>query len=123
MKKKHIVILLLVIGVVLLCVSIVFALIATANKNIIGGADWPTFLFVFSYEKRGLYSTLAFLGIVAIVASIVVGIAKRGINYEKEDNKSGSHFACVYDCFATDLEFDRLCNLACRQPNNGYFFW
>jgi hypothetical protein len=77
MKKKHIVVLLLTIGAVLLCLSIILAIIATDNKNIIGGADFPTFLFVFYYEKRGLYSTLAFLGIAAIIASAVVGIVKK----------------------------------------------
>ncbi len=77
MKKKHIVVFLLAIGVVLLCLSIIFAVIATGNKNIIGGADLPTFLFVFYYEKRGLYSTLAFLGISAMIASAVVGMVKK----------------------------------------------
>lgn len=77
MKKKHIVVSLLTIGVVLLCLSIVLAMIATGNKNIIGGADLPTFLFVFYYEKRGLYSTLAFLGIAASIASAIVGGVKK----------------------------------------------
>ncbi len=78
MKKKHIIVLLFTIGVILLCISIVFAIIATGNKNIIGGSDLPTFIFVFFHEKRGLYSTLAFFGIGAIIVSIVVSkIEKR----------------------------------------------
>ena len=77
MKKKHVVVSLLTIGVVLLCLSIILAMIATGNKNIIGGADLPTFLFVFYHEKRGLYSTLAFLGIAAIIASAIVGGVKK----------------------------------------------
>ena len=77
MKKKHIVVSLLTIGVVLLSLSVILAMIATGNKNIIGGADLPTFLFVFYYEKRGLYSTLAFFGIAAIIASAVVGRVKK----------------------------------------------
>ena len=52
MKKKHIATILLIIGILLLCVSIVLAIIATRNKNIIGGADFPTFAFVFFREKE-----------------------------------------------------------------------
>lgn len=76
MRKKHIAVLLLAVGIVLLGISVVLAIIATGNKNIIGGADFPTFLFVFYHEKRGLYSTLAFSGIAAIIALVVVGMAK-----------------------------------------------
>lgn len=76
MIKKHIVVLLLLVGIALLGISVVLAIIATGNKNIIGGADFPTFLFVFYHEKRGLYSALAFSGIAAIIASVVVALAK-----------------------------------------------
>ena len=77
MKKKHIIFLLLTIGVVLVCISVILAIIATGDKNIIGGSDLPTFLFVFFREKRGLYSALAFLGFCAIIASVVVGAVKK----------------------------------------------
>lgn len=77
MRKKLFVVSLLTVGVVLLCLSIIFAMIETGNKNIIGGADFPTFLFVFYREKRSLYSTLAFFGVAAIIASAVAGIAKK----------------------------------------------
>ena len=76
MKKKHISIILLVIGIVLLCSSIVLAVIATENKNIIGGVDFPTFVFVFFRENKGLYSTIAFCGIVALISSVVVKLRK-----------------------------------------------
>jgi len=76
MNKKHIATVLLVIGVVLLCLSIVLAVIATGNKNIIGGADFPTFVFVFFRENKGLYSTLAFCGIVSLISSVVVRLRK-----------------------------------------------
>lgn len=77
MKKKHIAITLLIIGITLICLSIVLAVIATGNKSIIGGADIPTLCFVFFYEHRGLYSTLAFFGVVAIVTSAVVAILNK----------------------------------------------
>lgn len=77
MKKKYIVIALLSTGIILLCISIILAIIATGNKNIIGGADLPTFLFVFTYEKRGLYSTLALLGISVIIVSTIVAMVKK----------------------------------------------
>ena len=76
MKRKHIIISLLAVGVILLCLSVILAVIATGNKNIIGGAGWPTFQFVFTCEKQGLYSKLANCGIAAIIASIA-GIVKK----------------------------------------------
>lgn len=77
MKKKFIFVSLLTIGVALLCISIVFTIISTGSRNIIGGADLHTFLFVFFHEKSGLYSTLAFLGIGAIIASVIVGVVRK----------------------------------------------
>ena len=76
MNKKHIATILLVIGILLLCLSIVLAVIATGNKNIIGGADFPTFVFVFFRENKGLYSTLAFCGIVLLIASAIIRLRK-----------------------------------------------
>ena len=76
MKKKHIATLLLIIGILLLCVSIVLAIIATSNKNIIGGADFPTFAFVFFLENKGIYSTFACLGIISLIASVIVRLRK-----------------------------------------------
>ena len=77
MKKKPIVIALFIVGLVFICLSIALAFIATANKNIIGGADWPTFIYVFSHENRGIYSTLACCGVIAIVVSVVMGLKKK----------------------------------------------
>lgn len=77
MKKKPIVIALFIVGLVFICLSIALAFIATANKNIIGGADLPTFTYVFFYENRGLYSTLACCGVIAIVVSVVMGLKKK----------------------------------------------
>ena len=76
MNKKHITTILLVTGILLLCFSIVLAVIATEKKNIIGGADFPTFVFVFFRENKGLYSTLAFCGIVSLVASAIIRLRK-----------------------------------------------
>ena len=76
MNKKHIATILLVIGILLLCLSIVLAVIATGNKDIIGGADFPTFVFVFFRENKGLYSTLAFCGIVSLIASAIIRLRK-----------------------------------------------
>lgn len=77
MKKNRIVIALFIVGIVLICLSFVLAVVATANKNIIGGADWPTFTYVFFYDKRGMYSTLAFCGVIAIIVAVVVGLRKK----------------------------------------------
>ena len=77
MKKKHVVILLLAVGIVLLLTTVILASIETGNKNIIGGADLPTFVLVFHHEKGGIYYNLASLGVCSIIASIVVGITKK----------------------------------------------
>lgn len=76
MKKKHIANILLIIGILLLCISIVFAIIATRNKNIIGGADFPTFVFVFFRENKGIYSILAYLGIISLIVSVIVRLQR-----------------------------------------------
>ena len=77
MKKKIIVILLLVIGIVLMCFSVVSAIAAAANKSIIGGADFPTFLYVFFRDNDGMYSSLAFGGFFALLLSMVISIGKK----------------------------------------------
>ena len=77
MKKNPIIITLFTAGFVLICLAVVLAVIATAGKNVIGGADWPTFIYVFFHERRGLYSALAFGGVIAIVVSTVIGLRKK----------------------------------------------
>ena len=76
MKKKHFTVIFLVIGLILICLSIILAIIATVNKDIIGGSDFPTFVLVFLRGKRGLYSILASCGIVSLVTSAVIGLQK-----------------------------------------------
>ena len=76
MKKKHIATILLIIGILLLCVSIVLAVIETRNKDTIGGADFPTFVFVFFRENKGIYFALACLGIISLIASVIVRTRK-----------------------------------------------
>lgn len=78
MKRKAIRTALLVAGVALLCISLVLAVLATASKNIIGGADLPTFFFVFFNENRGIYFILALLGVISIVISqMIAGVRKK----------------------------------------------
>ena len=77
MKKKYFTVIFLAVGLILICLSIILAIIATVNKDIIGGADFPTFLLVFSRGKGGLYSILASCGIVSLVISAVLGLRKR----------------------------------------------
>lgn len=77
MKKKPIVIILLAIGIALVCLSLVLAVVTTASKNIIGGADLPTFIYVFFHENRGLYFTLACCGVLSVIVAVVVGLRKK----------------------------------------------
>lgn len=77
MSKKHFTVIFLVIGLILICLSIILAIIATVNKDIIGGADFSTFVLVFLRGNRGLYSVLASCGIISLVTSAVLGLWKR----------------------------------------------
>ena len=77
MSKKHFTVIFLVIGLILICLSIILAIIATVNKDIIGGADFSTFLLVFSRGRGGLYSILASCGMVSLVISAVLGLRKK----------------------------------------------
>ena len=77
MKKKYFSIVFLIIGLILISLSIILAIIATVNKDIIGGADFSTFVLVFSRGKGGLYSILASCGIISLVTSAVLGLWKR----------------------------------------------
>ena len=71
MNKRVIFNILLVLGVIVFYLSFMLTSVRTTNKNIIGGADYSSFCFVFFNEKHGFYFTLACLGIVMIVISAV----------------------------------------------------
>ena len=77
MKKKYLSIVFLIIGLILISLSIILAIIATVNKDIIGGADFSTFVLVLLRGNRGLYSVLASCGIISLVTSAVLGLWKR----------------------------------------------
>ena len=76
MRKKYIVASLLAIGILLLFGSLLFAAISTASKNIIGGPGLPTFQTVFFTERNGLYSILASVGVVTMIAAAILGMIK-----------------------------------------------
>ena len=76
MEKKYFTVIFLAVGLILICLSIILAIIATVNKDIIGGADFSTFLFVFSRGKGGIYFILAFCGIISLATSAVIGLWK-----------------------------------------------
>ena len=77
MKKKYFTAIFLVVGLILICLSIILAIIATANKDVIGGADFSTFLLVFSRGRgRSLfYTCILWNGIVSYI---------RGFRIEKK---------------------------------------
>ena len=77
MERKNIKMVLCIIGLILLTISIILTFVSMANVNIIGGADWPTFFFIFFRMSDGLYSILAFLGILSIAISLFL---KKGEN-------------------------------------------
>ena len=77
MKKKSIILIFLIVGIVLLASSITLTAIATTDTNVIGGADLPTFGFVFFHQSGGIYFALSILGIMAILASVIVSMIKK----------------------------------------------
>lgn len=75
--KKHIERLLLLLGIILLCISVVLVIMAVNSINIIGGADIFTFLFVFFQGNGGLYFIIALLGFAAVIASGIISIVRK----------------------------------------------
>ncbi len=75
--KKAIVIALLVFGILMICVSLILAVVATSNTNVIGGAGWPTFQYYFFRENGGLYFWLSCAGAACITAGAIVNIVKK----------------------------------------------
>lgn len=76
-RKKHIVGLLLAVGLGLLCIALLMAGIETAHKDIIGGPDLHTFFFVLSHGSNRLYSNLAYSGIMFLLGGAAVGFFKK----------------------------------------------
>ncbi|MBO7400908.1 MAG: hypothetical protein J6U75_06850 [Clostridia bacterium] len=72
MKKKTATGILLFMGIFAFYLSFLLTSVSTTNKNIIGGADFSTFCFVFFNEKHGLYVILACVGCVMIAVSVVL---------------------------------------------------
>ena len=63
---------LLIAGIALVVAAVTCAVVATANTNMIGGADFPTFLFIFSRYRGGLYSLLTGIGLLLILISLLI---------------------------------------------------
>ena len=77
MNNKHITLIFLMIGIVLLLSGLILAFVSTIDKNIVGGADIHTFLFIFFNENGGVYFYLTLLGVTElIVLSILRRISK-----------------------------------------------
>lgn len=72
MKNKHITSILMTIGILFLVLGFLLAVVSTSSKNVVGGADIHTFLFVFFNENGGVYFYLSLLGIAEIIASVIV---------------------------------------------------
>ena len=60
------------VGAVLILLSLVLTVVRTSNANIIGGADFSTFLLYFTTK----YMWLTELGVLVIIVS-VIGSVKR----------------------------------------------
>jgi len=76
MKKKTIATLCLIVGILLICVSVMGAVVEINRQSIIGGADLPTFRFVFFRQHSGIYSLLSLDGIVCILVAVILRAVK-----------------------------------------------
>lgn len=81
MKKKIVAKILLILGTILFCMPIVYALFYAisfcSNASIIGGAGFPTFKFAFSLAYRGIWHLISLAGVICIIASVVIKIKNR----------------------------------------------
>lgn len=71
MKQKYTVLTLRILGAALICFSIIVTIIQTNNFNIVGGADFSTYCYVFIWGRGRLYNSLTVLGFAAIIASFI----------------------------------------------------
>ena len=83
MNKKRIAIILLCIGSILICLSIILSIISTLNKDIIGGADFPTFILVLMRENNGVYFYLALCGMISLITSAIIGLKAKKNHTDK----------------------------------------
>ena len=77
MKRSVLLLALLIIGITLIVISLVSAAVKTANSDIIGGADLPTYIFVVSHGNGGVYTLLILLGLVTVIGAIVALAIKK----------------------------------------------
>lgn len=75
--KKAVIISLLILGLLLLCFSLVATFVQTSNTSIIGGVSFPTLYYVFFRANHGLCFWLACAGIVCIEAGAIVNLIKK----------------------------------------------
>ena len=68
---------LVVAGLLLLCLSLTLSLVSTVEKDIIGGAGWPTFSLVFFRENGGVNFLMALSGVVSLTAALVLSFFKK----------------------------------------------
>ncbi len=64
-------------GILLIALAVVLAWVETAEKDVIGGADWPTFQMILRRGQGGLYGYTVLGGMALLVAGIVAGLVKK----------------------------------------------
>jgi hypothetical protein len=62
--------------ILLLCVSVIGAAMEANRQSVIGGADLPTYLFVFFRQHSGIYSLLSLGGLVCILVAVILRTVK-----------------------------------------------
>ena len=72
MKTKTFAIVVLCLGVLMMIVGVAVPVYKIINVDIIGGADWPTFLM---YLQETVM--LLWIGVLAVVTSVVLILLKR----------------------------------------------
>ena len=76
MRRRALLLTLLIIGTLLIIIALISAAIKTADTDVIGGADLPTYIFVFSHGNGGVYAILVLLGLATVIGATVTLVVK-----------------------------------------------
>lgn len=101
-------------GFLLLCGAVLSAAVKSAGKDVIGGAGFSSFVFVFFREAHGLHAWLALLGLLLAVGGLACGRKRGG------DPKPSSKRLCSRMLKAALLAVLMLC--ACAGAERSFPF-
>ena len=72
MKRKFVTSLFLALGIILVCMAVILSIFATSEKDIIGGADFHTFVLCFSESMAVCISYLLCLALFRLLYRLLL---------------------------------------------------